>query len=253
MQLNIEFMKRAFIASLGAVPITLELTFITMVVSSVLGFLLALKKMDKKKNRFVDAYISFVRGTPIVLQILFFYSLLPTTLNYVLNVVLGLGIKVFDIDPIIYAITVFCLNTTAILTEVFRSALSSIGYGQMEAALSVGMTNWQAMRRIIIPQGLISALPNICTTTVNVLKSTSLAYMMTVQDVMAVAKKEASYGYNYIEAYLVVLFIYIILCVVIQLIFREAEIIAAEYKRGRAVTQKTFSRRWSYVKVKKYT
>ncbi len=253
MQLNVQFMKETFGVTLKAVPVTLELTFITMLVSSVLGFFLALKKMNGRKSRPVDLYISFIRGTPIVLQILFFYSLLPTFLNYILNIVLGLNIKVFEINPVVYALTVFCLNTTAILTEVFRSALNSIGYGQMEAALSVGMTKWQAMRRIIIPQGLTSALPNISDTTVNVLKSTSLAYMMTVQDIMAVAKKEAAYGYNYIEAYLVVLFIYVILCVSVQVIFREAEHIAAAYKKENR-TFKTFDfKRWSYVKVKEYT
>lgn len=253
MELNTEFMRETFITAAKAIPVTLELTIITMVVSSILGFALALKRIGKKKSRAISFYISFVRGTPIVLQILFFYSLLPTLLNYILNVVLGLDVKVFDIDPIIYAFVVFILNTTAILTEVFRSSLSAIGFGQMEAALSVGMTTSQALRRIIIPQSLVSALPNICNTTVNTLKSTSLAYMMTVQDVMAVAKKEAAFGYNYIEAYLVVLLWYIILCTIVQLIFREVERVVAAYKSGHKV--KRFNRLWrpDHVGIKKHT
>ena len=218
-----------------AIPVTLEITFVTMIVSLILGFALSLSKIGHKRNPLVNFYVSFVRGTPIVLQILFFYSLLPTLLNFLLNVVLKLNVKVFDINPIFYAFAVFILNTTAVLTEVFRASLLSIGHGQMEAALAVGLTPWQAIRRIIIPQSLTSALPNICNTTINVLKSTSLAYMMTVQDIMAVAKKQAAFGYNYIEAYLVVLVWYIILCTIIQIIFKVTEAKVAQYKKGKSV------------------
>lgn len=235
-----------------AIPVTLEITFVTMIVSLILGFALSLSKIGHKRNPLVNFYVSFVRGTPIVLQILFFYSLLPTLLNFLLNVVLKLNVKVFDINPIFYAFAVFILNTTAVLTEVFRASLLSIGHGQMEAALAVGLTPWQAIRRIIIPQSLTSALPNICNTTINVLKSTSLAYMMTVQDIMAVAKKQAAFGYNYIEAYLVVLVWYIILCTIIQIIFRVTEAKVAQYKKGKSVKAiKTQGlRRFSYAGIK---
>ena len=235
-----------------AIPVTLEITFVTMIVSLILGFALSLSKIGHKRNPLVNFYVSFVRGTPIVLQILFFYSLLPTLLNFLLNVVLKLNVNVFDINPIFYALAVFILNTTAVLTEVFRASLLSIGHGQMEAALAVGLTPWQAMRRIIIPQSLTSALPNICNTTINVLKSTSLAYMMTVQDIMAVAKKQAAFGYNYIEAYLVVLVWYIILCTIIQIIFKVTEAKVAQYKKGKSVKAiKTQGlRRFSYAGIK---
>ena len=75
------------------------------------------------------AYVSFVRGTPIVLQILLFYSLLPSFLNVVVKS-LGLDFNVFEsIDPFWYAVIIFALNTTALLSEVFRSALLSIHSG----------------------------------------------------------------------------------------------------------------------------
>ncbi|WP_078038287.1 amino acid ABC transporter permease [Oribacterium sp. C9] len=252
MELNTKFMKETFFIVMKAIPVTLEITLFTMIISLVFGFALSLKKIGHKKNLFINFYVSFVRGTPIVLQILFFYSLLPTLLNYILNIVLKLNIKIFDINPIFYALAVFVMNTTAVLCEVFRASLLSIGHGQMEAALAVGLTPWQAMRRIIIPQSLTSALPNICNTTVNVLKSTSLAYMMTVQDIMAVAKKQAAFGYNYIEAYLVVLVWYIILCTVIQLAFRVTEIKVAQYKQGKRVKVLKIQglRRFSYAGIK---
>ncbi len=83
----------------------------------------------------------------------------------------------------------------------------------------------------MIPQAIVSALPNICNTTVNLLKSTSLAFMMTVKDITAVAKLNAAYGYNYIEAYLIIFFIYIVLCTVVQLLFKMLERYFSSYKR----------------------
>ena len=146
-----------------------------------------------------------------MLQILFLYSLLPTMVNYLVKDVWGLSFNVFLVDPIIYAYVVFTLNTTAILSEVFRSSLLTVGHGQMEAAL-----------------------PNICNTSISLLKSTSLAFMMSVQDVTAIAKVKAAYGYNYIEAYLDICFIYIILCSAVQLIFQLIERHVSSYKKVSA-------------------
>ena len=165
-----------------------------------------------------------------MLQILFLYSLLPTMVNYLVKDVWGLSFNVFLVDPIIYAYVVFTLNTTAILSEVFRSSLLTVGHGQMEAALTIGMTKRQAYFRIIIPQAIVSALPNICNTSISLLKSTSLAFMMSVQVVTAIAKVKAAYGYNYIEAYLDICFIYIILCSAVQLIFQLIERHVCSYK-----------------------
>ena len=200
MRLNIKFMIDTFLLALAGIPTTLKLTFVTLAFSIPIGFLLALVKTNKKSigKTLVTGYVSFIRGTPIVLQILFLYSILPSLLNYTIKEILKLEINVFELNPIIYAYVVFILNTTAVLSEVFRSALSAISKGQLEAALSIGLNIYQAYIRIIIPQALVSALPNICNTTVNLLKSTSLAFMMTVKDITAIAKMNAAYGYNYI-------------------------------------------------------
>lgn len=209
MTLNFKFMIETFYSAFTGVPVTLKLTFFTLLVSFPIAFLMALGKIEKSKviGKLIRGYVSFVRGTPIVLQILFLYSLLPTMVNYLVKDVWGLSFNVFLVDPIIYAYVVFTLNTTAILSEVFRSSLLTVGHGQMEAALTIGMTKRQAYFRIIIPQAIVSALPNICNTSISLLKSTSLAFMMSVQDVTAIAKVKAAYGYNYIEAYLDICFI----------------------------------------------
>lgn len=233
MKLNTEFMARTLIAVLSGVPVTLKLTFFTLLLSTPIAFFMALARMKKSgaTGRLIAAYVSFIRGTPIVLQILFLYSLLPTLLNYMIKTGLGLDFNIFNVDASLYAYIVFSFNTTAVLSEVFRSALFTVDHGQLEAALSVGFTRRQAYTRIVVPQALVSALPNICNATVNLLKSTSLAFMMTVKDITAVAKLNAAYGYNYIEAYLIIFFIYIILCTAVQLLFKLVEGYFSSYRR----------------------
>lgn len=234
MELNTKFMIETFFDALAGIPVTLKLTLITLLVSAPIAFFMALGKIEKRKiaGKLISGYVSFIRGTPVVLQILFLYSLLPTLLNYLVKDVLGLSFNVFQLDTILYAYIVFVLNTTAVLSEVFRSALLTVGHGQMEAALTIGMTKRQAYIRIIIPQAVVSALPNICNATIGLLKSTSLAFMMSVQDVTAIAKVKAAYGYNYIEAYLDICFVYIVLCSAIQLVFKLIERYACAYKKS---------------------
>lgn len=233
MRINTNFMIETFFSALEGIPVTLKLTFITLLIATPIAFTMALTKMEKKKvaSKIISSYISVIRGTPIVLQILFLYSLLPSILNLLVKEVLKLPINVFDMNPIVYAYVIFILNTTAVLSEVFRSALLTVGKGQMEAALTIGLTKPQAYIRIIIPQAIVSALPNICNTTISLLKSTSLAFMMSVQDITAIAKVKAAYGYNYIEAYLDICLIYILLCSIIQILFKLVEKRASSYKR----------------------
>ncbi|MCM1103471.1 MAG: amino acid ABC transporter permease [Clostridium sp.] len=235
MRLNTKFMKETFFAALAGIPTTLKITFLTLLISLPIAFFMALGRTQKRKisGTLVAAYVSFIRGTPVVLQILFLYSLLPSLLNYLIKDVFGLSFNIFRVNPILYAYVVFIINTTAVLTEVLRSALLTVGKGQMEAALTIGLSKPQAYVRIILPQALVSALPNLCNAAIGLLKSTSLAFMMSVQDVTAIAKVKAAYGYNYIEAYLDICLIYILMCTFVQLLFRLLEMYASRYRRGK--------------------
>ncbi len=237
MTLNLQFMKETLASTAAGIPTTLGLTCVALLISLPAGFFMALGKLGNRKTakRLISFYVSFVRGTPIVLQILFVYSLLPSLLNHIVKNVLGMSWNVFNINPIFYAFFVFSFNTAAVLSETFRSALLTVSHGQMEAALSVGLSRTQAYVRIIIPQALVAALPNLCNATVNLLKSTSLAYMMTVKDITAIAKLNAARGYNYIEAYLVIFIIYILLCTTVQLLFYATESVLSGYKKRIAV------------------
>lgn len=226
MKLNTEFMIEAFKASLLGIPVTLAITAVSLMISIPLALLMAVKKINSKGpvSFLINGYVSIIRSTPMVLQILLLYSLLPSLLNYLIRQVLKLDFNIFKIPAIYYAYAVFSLNTTAILSEVFRSSFLTVDKGQLEAGLSVGLGKFRTYMRIIIPQALVVALPNICNVTVGLLKSSSLAFLMTVQDITAIAKLKAAYAYNYIEAYSVIFILYIILCTMVQLIFKYIEV-----------------------------
>jgi len=100
----------------------------------------------------------------------------------------------------------------------------------LEAAYSVGLTTAQAYRRIIIPQALVSALPNLATTTVNLIKATSLGYAISLQEITLKAKVAANFGYNYLEAYIDIFIVYLILCIAVEQLFKYLEKRLSRYK-----------------------
>lgn len=224
MLLNLDFMLKTFLAALKAIPVTLEITFVSLLLAILPAYAIASAKIHRRPllSQLAAIFVSLMRGTPIILQILVVYSILPSLLNRFFTAVAP-SVNIFALNPIVYAFVVFTLNTCATLSEVIRSALLTVEKGQYEAALSVGLTKFQAYRRIVLPQAAVSALPNLCNLSVTLIKNTSLAFLMTVKDITAVAKIQAAYGFNYIEAYLDIFVIYIIVCSVVQLIFRFVE------------------------------
>lgn len=222
--LDTKFLADTFVLCVKAIPVTLEITIISTLLAFFPALGIAMGRLKKIKAIEIPGriYVSFMRGTPIVLQILVVYSIFPSLLNK-LFIKTGSNINVFDLNPIIYAFIVFALNSIATLSEVFRSALQTVSKGQYEAALSLGLTPLQSYNRIIFPQAAKSAIPNLCSFTVMLIKNTSLAFMMTVKDITAVAKIQASYRFNYIEAYLDIFIVYVILCTLIQILFKFIE------------------------------
>ncbi|HOC29116.1 MAG TPA: amino acid ABC transporter permease [Treponemataceae bacterium] len=224
MNFNLDFFVRTFFLALAGLPVTGGLTACTLALAAPCALAFALVRMYRVRffDKAVALYVSFLRGTPIVLQILIIYSILPSALNAV-ALRSGWKLDVFAVNPFWYALFVFTLNTSAILSEVFRSAILTVDRGQLEAALAAGLSHFHAWKRIVLPQAFLVALPNLSNATVNLIKSTSLAFMMTVRDVTAIAKIEASYGYNYIEAYLDIFIVYALLGFAVQWAFSAFE------------------------------
>ena len=220
--MDIQYIISTYLKTLAGVPVTLGIMLVSIILSFFPALFLALGRHYKVKGvtSFSIIYLAFIRSTPQILLILFFYSLFPSLLN---NLFKGTGINVFNIPPIAYAFVIFSLMTIGSLSEIIRSAILTVDKGQLEAAQAIGLTNSQAYIRIVFPQALRSALPNLCNLVINLVKGTSLVFVMTVKDVTAIAKVEAAYGYQYFESYLVIFLMYILICGLIQFLFNKLE------------------------------
>ena len=161
---------------LEGAQITLEIFCVTLLLSLPLGLAVALCRISNPRplRHLMEFYIWIMRGTPLMLQLLFVYFALPM-----------IGIRLPDIAA---ALLAFTLNYAAYFAEIFRAGIQSIGRGQYEAAKSLGMTYTQTMRRIIVPQMIRHVLPPVSNETINLVKDTSLIYILAMNDLLRVAR-----------------------------------------------------------------
>ena len=222
--MDLNYIVNTFLVTLKGIPVTLIIMVVAILLSFIPALLLALGQIYKVRGvrTFSVVYLAFIRATPPILLILFFYSLFPSLLNQIFKS-LGSQVDVFKFNPLYYAFIIYSLMTTGSLSEILRSAILAVDKGQLEAAQAIGLTNFQAYRRIVFPQALRSALPNLANLVINLVKGTSLVFVMTVKDITALAKIEASHSYQYSESYLVIFVIYLIICGLIQWMFRGLE------------------------------
>lgn len=215
--MDLDYIAKTFLETLKGVPTTLIIMIVAMVLSFVPALFLALGQIYKVKGvrTFSLVYLAFIRATPPILLILFFYSLFPSLLNQFLKSI-GSDVDIFKLNPIYYAFIIYSLMTTGSLSEILRSAILTVDKGQLEAAQAIGLTTSQAYVRIVFPQAVRSALPNLANLVINIVKGTSLVFVMTIKDITAIARVEASYGYQYFESYFVIFLQYILICGLIQ-------------------------------------
>lgn len=215
--MDLDYIAKTFLETLKGVPTTLIIMIVAMVLSFAPALFLALGQIYKVKGvrTFSLVYLAFIRATPPILLILFFYSLFPSLLNQFLKSI-GSNVDIFKLNPIYYAFIIYSLMTTGSLSEILRSAILTVDKGQLEAAQAIGLSNSQAYVRILFPQALRSALPNLANLVINIVKGTSLVFVMTIKDITAIARVEASYGYQYFESYFVIFLQYILICGLIQ-------------------------------------
>ena len=208
----------------AAIPMTLLLTVFPVAVGAVIGFFIALLRIKKPPviYQLTGLYISFFRSVPLIILLFCSYYGIPKLINFVFyggNRVIGAS----SIPPLVIALIVLTLYSSAYITELIRGALSSVDMKQMEAAHSIGMTKRDSYLRIIIPQAIIVALPNYFNFVLSTLKNTSVVFTISVMDMMATAKLAAEDGYRFIEAYVLVGVLYIIIGFASERLFKNVE------------------------------
>ena len=210
---SLEYALEKFPDVLKGVPATLLIAVVSMLLGTLFGFAIALCRMYKVPvlGKLCALYVSFIRGTPLLVQIYIVFYGTPSFIE-LLNREWGWQLPVQEMSPLAFALLAFTVNSAAYQSEAIRGALGAADSGQMEAALSVGMTASQGFVRIIVPQALVVALPNLGNIFINLIKGTSLAFAIKVVEVMAEAKIVAGDSYRYLEMYVDASVIYWIIC-----------------------------------------
>ncbi|MEO6797330.1 MAG: amino acid ABC transporter permease [Candidatus Dormibacter sp.] len=196
---------------LGGILVTLELTILAMVVGVILGIVLAVMRISP--NPVVSwvswFYIWFFRGTPVLVQIFFWYNL-----NSVIKVI-GLGVPGTPfflllghtnslISPFMAALLGLGLNEAAYMAEIVRAGIISVDQGQTEAAQALGMTRLLLMRRVVLPQAMRVIIPPTGNETISMLKTSSLAFVASVPELFTRGDQIANATFNVIELIFVV-------------------------------------------------
>lgn len=198
-------------------PVTLGIAVVSMFMGLILGLICALIRIYQvpvAKN-IAAFYISFMRGTPLLVQLYLAYYGLPLLIQIFADKV-GWQINIHEVPALFFVFLTFSLNVGAYLSETIRAAIASVAKVQLEAAYSIGMTTFQAMRRIVLPQAFLIALPNMGNLFISLIKDTSLAFMITVVEIMGQAKIIGGRHLHYFEVYLAAAVIYWVCCIVIE-------------------------------------
>ena len=179
---------------------TLWLSAMTVFFGTLLGMLIALMHMGKSKilRGFADIYIEILRGTPILLQLYFFWIGLPKIIPFDLT----------DTQCILVALIV---NASAYISEIIRAGINAVDKGQWEAARSTGLTETHVMTRIILPQAVKNILPALCNEFISTVKGTSLASVFFVGELMTSYKSVQSATFLALESLTIVGIIYFVL------------------------------------------
>jgi len=205
-------------------PVTMELAISAMAASLVLGLLLAIIK-DKKipvLTPIVNLFISIIRGTPVLVQLYVTYFGIPMVQKYI-AMQNGTTYNASAVPPILYAFVALAVNQSAYNAETFRSALQSVDKGQIEAATSLGMSGWQILTRITLPESFAVALPNLGNAFIALIKGTSLAFVCAVVDMTAAGKIIGGRTYRYFEVYVSLALIYWVITIVVEQIMKLIE------------------------------
>ncbi len=209
-----DYFLEAFPKVLKGLPTTLGLTLIAAVFSLLLGTLLALLNYYKVPVavQILKVWSSFIRGTPNVTQIFFFYYGLARISKLILNM-----------SPVVATGVVMSLSMSAFMAESIRGALLSVDEGQREAAMSLGMTGFQMTTRIVIPQAVRVALPTLFNDMINLFKMSSLAFTIGIRDVMGNARIESAASFRFFETYAIVMIIYWVFSLLMGIVQKKLE------------------------------
>lgn len=215
--MNFDFLPKYYLFFLNGAKFTLLLAFFTVLFGVLLGLLLAIMRISKSKffNLIATAYIEFIRGTPVLVQLYIIYYALPNLLGV-------------NLPDLVAAILALSINSSAYVAEIIRAGIQAIDKGQMEAARSLGMTQSMAMRYIIIPQSIKNILPALGNEFIVVIKESSIVSVIGIHELMYNADTVRGNTFRPFEPLIIAALMYFVMT------FTLSKIMGAVERRMRA-------------------
>ena len=200
MNFDFDLVTRSFPLLLLGAGVTIQITALSVGFGLVIGVFMGMARLSKMWviRSFAAVYVDFIRGTPLLVQIFLIYFALPIIIGQ-------------RIDPFIAAITACSINSGAYVAEIFRGGIQSIDKGQMEAGRSLGMTWWQTMRFIILPQAFKRVIPPLGNEFIAMLKDSSLVSVIGFEELTRRGQLIIARTYGSFEIWLTVAFIYLVM------------------------------------------
>jgi polar amino acid transport system permease protein len=222
-RLFVKYLLSTFL--LQGAGIAVVLASVSLLVGSGIGLFLALAKLSRIRplSTLAKSYIWLFRGTPLLMQLLFFYDLLPRV---------GLVLGSFDT-----AVVAFSLNVGAYMAEIIRAGIESVGSGQRMAAKSLGMTYAQTMRRIVLPQAVKVIIPPTGNFFINLILSSSLASVIALSELLLRAQQIGSVTFRYAEVFGAAAVYYLAMTTVLTSVQSQIEARLGERKAAMRTTQ----------------
>jgi L-cystine transport system permease protein len=211
---DIELIFTSIPQLLSYLHITIWILVASLVIGSTLGLLIALPRIYKVPvlSQIAAVYISFMRGTPILIQLFLVFYGIPALLQLT-------HIDVSRMAPLVFVIITYSLSTAASFSEMMRGAINSVD----KAAYSIGMTGKQTFTRIVLPQALVVAFPNFGNLVIGSLKDTSLAFTIGVMDMMGRGDTIIAATAHAVEVYIALAIIYYFVAIILEKFFVKSE------------------------------
>jgi len=222
-----------FSATTKGISTTFYVSLIAYTLATLLGLLVGLMRVSRIRilDELASFYVEVIRGVPM-LVILYYIAFvgapaLVNALNWLAAPLINAGwmaaINVRQVDFTARAVLALMFGYSAFISEIFRAGIESVAKGQMEAALAVGMTYWQGMRYIVLPQAVRNVLPPLGNEFVAMLKDSALVSVLGVQDITQLGKVYSASTFKFFKTYNVVAFLYLIMTMGLSLLIRTLE------------------------------
>ena len=203
--MNFELIQQAFPLLLLGAGVTIEITAVSVAIGLIIGLIIGILRIGQIRVLRIIAtiYADCIRGTPLLVQIFLIYFALPMISGH-------------RVDPFLAAVTACGINSGAYVSEIIRAGIQSIDIGQMEAGRSLGLTWWQTMYHIILPQALRNILPPLGNEFIAMLKDSSLVSVIGFEELKHRGQLIIAQTYGSFEIWLTVAFLYLVMTLAIS-------------------------------------